>query len=56
MQRSYTLDYIRVIAMVGVITDHYMQYTHVDWLVNSGLQIGGGVLLSSCCYLHTYLA
>lgn len=39
--RSYTLDWIRVIAMIGVVLDHYLQSTGVTILVQLGLQLGG---------------
>lgn len=40
--RNYNLDWIRVIAMTGVITDHYTSLFNCNWLRNIGLQIGGG--------------
>lgn len=40
--RNCNLDWIRVIAMIGVVADHYTGLFDYKWLVNSGLQIGGG--------------
>lgn len=39
--RNNNLDWIRVIAMTGVIADHYTVLFDCNWLVNIGLQIGG---------------
>lgn len=38
---DYTLDMVRVIAMFGVILDHYLQQSYFKLLINSGLWIGG---------------
>ena len=37
-----TVDVIRVIAMFGVIFDHYLQQSNCNLLINIGLWIGGG--------------
>ena len=38
---SYTLNVIRVIAMTGIVADHYFQASGIPILVNTGLQWGG---------------
>lgn len=40
--RNYNLDWIRVIAMCGVLVDHYMCMFNSLSLSKLGLQIGGG--------------
>lgn len=40
--RNYNLDWIRVISMIGVIADHYTWVFGYNWMINIGLQIGGG--------------
>ena len=40
---SYTLNIIRVIAMAGIVADHYFQASRIPILVNTGLQWGGGI-------------
>ena len=43
MQRNYNLDWIRVIALIGVVVDHYlMTFKGCGALVNGGIQVGGG--------------
>ena len=42
MQRNYNLDWIRVIAMTGVVLDHYICSLGSNILDKAGLQIGGG--------------
>lgn len=37
----FTLDIIRVVAMIGVVTDHYLQMTRDNDLINTGLYMGG---------------
>ena len=37
----YLLNYIRVIAMTGIVADHYLQASGNSILVNTGLQWGG---------------
>lgn len=39
--RNYNLDWIRVIAMTGVIIDHYICCLGSKVLNNIGLQMGG---------------
>ena len=39
--RNYTIDFIRVLAMMGVISDHYLQRTSSNILINTGLCMGG---------------
>lgn len=36
-----SLDIIRVIAMTGIVTDHYFQVSGIPVLVNTGLYLGG---------------
>lgn len=46
-KRNYNLDWIRVIALIGVVLDHYMMtFKGCDALVNGGIQMGG-----ECYYL-----
>lgn len=41
-KRNHNLDWIRVIALIGVVLDHYlMTFKGHDALVNGGIQIGG---------------
>lgn len=40
--RNFNLDWIRVIAMIGVITDHYICSFGDKMLELIGLQMGGG--------------
>ena len=42
---SSTLNIIRVIAMTGIIADHYFQASGVPILVSTGLQMGGVFLM-----------
>ena len=44
----FTLDIIRVVAMIGVVTDHYLQMVRDNDLINTGLYMGGG---KRCCIL-----
>ena len=44
----FTLDIIRVVAMIGVVTDHYLQMVRDNYLINTGLYMGGG---KRCCIL-----
>lgn len=41
MIHKSTFDIIRVIAMTGVVADHYLQMSGNNYLVNTGLQWGG---------------
>lgn len=43
--KSNTLNIIRVIAMTGIVVDHYFQASGVPILANTGLQIGGVFLM-----------
>lgn len=47
---SSTLNIIRVIAMTGIVADHYFQASGNPILVNTGLQWGvsDGILCSVC--------
>ena len=38
---SATLDTIRVVAMSGILLDHFLQSTGVAYLTNTGLFLGG---------------
>lgn len=40
--RNLNLDLIRVIAMCGVLLDHYMWVFNSNVMSNIGLQMGGG--------------
>lgn len=40
---SSTLNIIRVIAMTGIVADHNLQASGNSILVNTGLQMGGGI-------------
>ena len=42
MDRNFSLDYIRVIAMVGILIDHAICFYGSNTLNYSGIQIGGG--------------
>lgn len=42
MVRNYLLDYIRVLAMIGILLDHAVGYCGHNALTCSGIQIGGG--------------
>ena len=42
MDRNYSLDYIRVIAMVGILVDHAICFYGSNSLNYSGIQLGGG--------------
>ena len=42
---SSTLNIIRVIAMTGIVADHYFQASGVPILVSTGLQMGGVFLM-----------
>ncbi len=42
---SSTLNIIRVIAMTGIVADHYFQTSGVPILANTGLQMGGVFLM-----------
>ena len=42
MDRNYSLDYIRVIAMLGILVDHAICFYDSNSLNYSGIQIGGG--------------
>ena len=43
-KRDYSLDWIRVIAMFGVVFDHYICNIGHKVLNNIGLQMGGDCL------------
>lgn len=46
MKHNYNLDWIRVLAMVAILFDHYISSLGNNWLNNIGLQVGvGGVTL-----------
>ncbi len=47
MTHYYSLDYIRVIAMVGILVDHAICFYGSNPLNYSGIQLGGG----QCYYL-----
>ena len=49
MKHYYSLDYIRVIAMVGILTDHAICFYGSNTLNYSGIQIGG-----QCYYILCY--
>jgi len=40
---SSTLNIVRVVAMAGIVADHYLQASGIPILVNTGLQWGGGI-------------
>ena len=46
---SSILNIIRVIAMTGIIADHYFQASGIPILVNSGLYMGGGISNGVLC-------
>lgn len=54
--RNNNLDWIRIIAMVGVLTDHLFGVTSCHFLINSSLQIGGGSERSFLQYPHYSMA
>ena len=56
MERNYSLDYIRVIAMLGILVDHAICFYGSNSLNYSGIQIGGVALLSSSQSVRYYLA
>lgn len=39
--RNYVLDVIRIIALLGVVCDHYLQSSGRNVLIDSGLCMGG---------------
>lgn len=45
VDNSDTLNIIRVIAMTGIVVDHYLQASGVPILANTGLQMGGVFLM-----------
>lgn len=42
VNRNYNFDWVRVIAMIGVMTDHYICCVGDKALELIGLQMGGG--------------
>lgn len=44
-----TLNIIRVIAMTGIVADHYFQASGIPILANTGLHLGGGVFDGVLC-------
>lgn len=48
-KRNYTLDWIRVFAMGGILLDHYLCALGSQCLNNIGMQIGVG---GGNCLLH----
>lgn len=53
--RNYTLDIIRVLAMVGVVFDHYLQRSDDYSIINTGLWTGGvcvAIFLAISSYLY----
>ena len=45
------LDIIRVIAMTGIVADHYFQASGIPILANTGLHLGGGIFDGILCPL-----
>lgn len=53
-ERNYTIDLIRVIALLGVIIDHYLQQSECKQLINIGL-CAGGISVSMFLTISAYI-
>ena len=53
--RNYVLDVIRIIALLGVVCDHYLQSSGCNVLIDSGLCMGGGECGNFLFYFCLYL-
>lgn len=49
------LDIIRVVAMVGVMLDHYFQSLGIPFFLNTGLFMGGYLLPCFLRFQHIFL-
>lgn len=53
--RNLNLDLIRVMAMCGVLLDHYMWIFNSTVMSNIGLQMGGGKRRNIFRYFFTFV-
>lgn len=49
--KSNALNKIRVIAMTGIVMDHFLQASGGTILANTGLYMGGGVSDGVLCFV-----